>query len=191
LIPISQKPQKFPEEDVNMEMNAHVAILMGSKSDLPNLKKAFELLKDFGVSYTARVISAHRTPVEAEKFASEAEGNGIKVIICAAGMAAHLAGVIASYTTLPVIGIPMACEPFNGLDALLAMVQMPPGIPVATVTSGKSGADNAALLAVSILALSNPSLSGKLKDFRKRQTEKVKAADAELQETLKNGNSPV
>lgn len=173
---------------MNIKINAQVAILMGSKSDLPNLKKVFELLKDFGVPYTARVISAHRTPLEAEKFASEAESNGIKVIICAAGMAAHLAGVIASYTTLPVIGIPMACEPFNGLDALLAMVQMPPGIPVATVTSGKSGADNAALLAVSILALSDPSLSEKLKDFRKRQTEKVKVADAELQETLKNGN---
>jgi phosphoribosylaminoimidazole carboxylase PurE protein len=178
------------EENVNMKMNAQVAIVMGSKSDLPNLKKAFELLNDFGVLYTARVISAHRTPVEAEKFASEAEKNGIKVVICAAGMAAHLAGVIASYTTLPVIGIPMACEPFNGLDALLAMVQMPPGIPVATVTSGKSGADNAALLAISILALSDSALSGKLKDFRKKQTEKVKAADAELQETLKAGNIP-
>jgi phosphoribosylaminoimidazole carboxylase PurE protein len=182
------RKKTYPE--VNVNMNAQVAIIMGSKSDLPNLKKSFELLKDFGVPYTARVISAHRTPVEAEEFASEAEKKGIKVIICAAGMAAHLAGVIASYTILPVIGIPMACEPFNGLDALLAMVQMPPGIPVATVTSGKSGADNAALLAVSILALSDSSLSAKLKDFRKKQTEKVKAADAELQEALKNGGIP-
>ncbi|HBC88596.1 MAG TPA: 5-(carboxyamino)imidazole ribonucleotide mutase [Lentisphaeria bacterium] len=173
-----------------MKTNAQVAIIMGSKSDLPNLKRAFEILRDFGVPCTARVMSAHRTPHDAANFASEAEKNGVKVIICAAGMAAHLAGVVAAHTTLPVIGIPMACEPFNGLDALLAMVQMPPGIPVATVTAGKSGADNAALLAVAILALSDASLARKLKDFRVKQSEKVKAADAELQETLKSGGIP-
>ncbi len=172
---------------MNMKTNAQVAIMMGSKSDLPNLKRAFEILGDFGVPYTAKVMSAHRTPVEAAKFATEAEQNGIKIIICAAGMAAHLAGVVAAHTTLPVIGIPMACEPFNGLDALLAMVQMPPGIPVATVTAGKAGADNAALLAISILALSDPALSKKLKEFRIKQSEKVKAADNELQEILRSG----
>ncbi len=164
--------------------------MMGSKSDLPSLKRAFEILRDFGVPYTAKVMSAHRTPVEAAKFAGEAEQNGIKVMICAAGMAAHLAGVVAAHTTVPVIGIPMACEPFNGLDALLAMVQMPPGIPVATVTAGKSGADNAALLAISILALSDANLARKLKEFRVKQADKVKAADTELQEVLKAGGIP-
>ena len=131
---------------------AQIAIIMGSKSDLISLKGAFDTLNSFGVDYTARVMSAHRTPDAAAEFAKNAERDGFKVIICAAGMAAHLAGVIAAHTTLPVIGIPMACEPFNGLDALLAMVQMPPGIPVATVTAGKAGAKNSALLAISILA---------------------------------------
>ena len=116
---------------------AQIAIIMGSKSDLISLKGAFDTLNSFGVDYTARVMSAHRTPDAAAEFAKNAERDGFKVIICAAGMAAHLAGVIAAHTTLPVIGIPMACEPFNGLDALLAMVQMPPGIPVATVTLPK------------------------------------------------------
>ncbi len=173
-----------------MKNSPQVAVMMGSKSDLPNLKRAFEIFKDFGVCYEARVMSAHRTPHDAAKFAGEAEKNGIKVIICAAGMAAHLAGVVAAHTTVPVIGIPMACEPFNGLDALLAMVQMPPGIPVATVTAGKSGADNAALLAVSILALSDESLSKKLKEFRVKQSDKVMAADAELQAIIKAGGIP-
>lgn len=108
---------------------AEIAVVMGSKSDLPSLKGAFEIFKKFGVEFEARVISAHRTPDEAADFAKEAEGKGTKVIICAAGMAAHLAGVIAAHTTLPVIGIPMASEPFKAFDALLAMVQMPPGIP--------------------------------------------------------------
>jgi 5-(carboxyamino)imidazole ribonucleotide mutase len=164
-------------------MNPKVAILMGSDSDLPNLKGGFDLLKEFGVPFTARVMSAHRTPKIACEFAEKAEDNGIKVIICAAGMAAHLAGVIAAHTTLPVIGIPMPCEPFNGLDALLATVQMPPGIPVAAVTAGKAGAKNAALYAISILALNDNELNKNLKDFRLKQTAKVMKADAEL---LKN-----
>ena len=109
---------------------------------------------------------------------------GIKVIICAAGMAAHLAGVIASFTVLPVIGIPMVSEPFSGMDALLAMVQMPPGIPVSTVTAGPAGAKNAALSAVAILALNDPALKGKLKDFRAEQTRKVQEADSQLQQEL-------
>ena len=125
-------------------------------------------------------MSAHRTPKIACEFAEKAEERGIKVVICAAGMAAHLAGVIAAHTILPVIGIPMACEPFNGLDALLATVQMPPGIPVAAVTAGKAGGKNAALYAISILALSDKSLADKLKAFRQKQTEKVMKADAEL-----------
>ncbi|OGV59154.1 MAG: 5-(carboxyamino)imidazole ribonucleotide mutase [Lentisphaerae bacterium GWF2_52_8] len=170
-----------------MSEKAIVAILMGSKSDLPNLKGAFQILSDFGIPYTARVLSAHRTPDEAASFARDAEKNGIKIIICAAGMAAHLAGVIAAHSTLPIIGIPMACEPFNGLDALLAMVQMPPGIPVATVTAGPPGAKNAALLAASILALSDSAVNSKLKAFRSKQTETVLSADAALQEELKAG----
>ncbi|MDD3118046.1 MAG: 5-(carboxyamino)imidazole ribonucleotide mutase [Victivallales bacterium] len=158
-----------------------VAIVMGSKSDLPALKGAFELLQQFDLPFAARVISAHRTPEIAAEFAGNAEKNGFKVIICAAGMAAHLGGVMAAHTTLPVIGLPMAGEPFNGLDALLATVQMPPGIPVATVTAGKAGAKNAALFAVAILALQDKNLAEKLKAFRADQTAAVIAADMELQ----------
>lgn len=163
---------------------ASVAILMGSKSDMATIKGAFETLKSFNIGFEARVLSAHRTPDAAAEYAKNAEARGIKVFICAAGMAAHLAGVVAAHTTLPVIGIPIACEPFNGLDALLAMVQMPPGIPVATVTAGSAGGKNAALLAVSIMALSDKSLSAKLKAFRAEQTQKVEEADKALQTEL-------
>ena len=161
-----------------------VGIVMGSKSDLPLLESAFKVLDEFSVPYTARVMSAHRTPEKAMSFAANAQSEGLKVIICAAGMAAHLAGVMAAHTVLPVIGIPVASEPFNGLDALLATVQMPPGIPVGTVTTGKAGAKNAALLAISILALSDAELQQKLVEFRKAQTAQVEAADAELQASL-------
>lgn len=165
-------------------MAAQVAVIMGSKSDLPSLKGAFETLQKFGIAFEARVISAHRTPEQAAEYARSAEERGIKVIICAAGMAAHLAGVIASFTVLPVIGIPMVSEPFSGVDALLAMVQMPPGIPVSTVTAGPAGAKNAALSAVAILALNDASLKEKLKAFRADQTKKVMDADLELQKEL-------
>lgn len=159
-----------------------VAIIMGSKSDLSSMKGAFEIFTKFGIEFAVRVISAHRTPIEAANFAESAEEKGFKVIICAAGMAAHLGGVMAAHTTLPVIGVPMACEPFNGLDALLATVQMPPGIPVATVTVGKSGGKNSALFASSIIALSDSALALKLKDFRKEQAENVKEADAAVRD---------
>ena len=165
-------------------MSAQVAVIMGSKSDLPSLKGAFETLRRFGVEFEARVISAHRTPDTAAEYAKTAEERGIKVVICAAGMAAHLAGVIAAHTVLPVIGIPMASEPFSGFDALLAMVQMPPGIPVSTVTAGPAGAKNAALSAIAILALNDPELKAKLKAFRAEQTRKVEEADAALQQEL-------
>jgi 5-(carboxyamino)imidazole ribonucleotide mutase len=165
---------------------ATVAIIMGSKSDMASLKGAFETLQAFQIDFEVRVISAHRTPDAAAEFAKNAEKNGTKAIICAAGMAAHLAGVIAAHTIVPVIGIPMACEPFNGFDALLAMVQMPPGIPVATVTAGKAGAKNAALLAVSMLALSDAALRDKLAAFREKQTRTVEEADAAVQEEIKN-----
>lgn len=158
-----------------------IAVLMGSKSDLPNMQGAFDLFKKFNITFVVRVISAHRTPIEAAKFAESAESEGFKVIICAAGMAAHLAGVIAAHTTLPVIGVPMACEPFNGLDALLATVQMPPGIPVATVTVGKSGGKNSALFATSILALNDTDLANQLKAFRKEQADNVRESDQSVQ----------
>ena len=161
-----------------------IAILMGSKSDLEIVRNAFDVLDEFKVPFTARILSAHRTPDEAAAFADSAEANGIKVIICAAGMAAHLGGVVAGHTTLPVIGIPMVSEPFKALDSLLSVVQMPPGIPVAAVTCGKAGAKNAALYAISILALSDPALAAKLKDFRAKQKAQVLAADAELQQEL-------
>lgn len=161
-----------------------IAILMGSKSDLEIVRNAFDVLDEFGVKYTARILSAHRTPDEAAAFADSAEANGVKVIICAAGMAAHLGGVVAGHTTLPVIGIPMVSEPFKALDSLLSVVQMPPGIPVAAVTCGKAGAKNAALYAISILALSDPELAAKLKAFRIKQKAQVLAADAELQQEL-------
>ena len=161
-----------------------VALIMGSKSDLDVVKGALGVLDKFEVPYTARVMSAHRTPDAAAKFAEEAEASGIKVIICVAGMAAHLGGVIAAKTTLPVIGLPVASEPFTGLDALLAMVQMPPGIPVGVVTAGKAGGKNAALYAISILALQDKKLAEKLKEFRAEQSQIVELADQELQETL-------
>jgi len=158
---------------------------MGSKSDLAVVRGALEVLEAFQVGHVARVISAHRTPDAAVEFARGAADHGIKVIICAAGMAAHLAGVMAAHTQLPVIGIPVASEPFNGMDALLATVQMPPGVPVATVTAGKAGGKNSALLAIEILALSDPALAEKLAEFRREQTLKAAAADAELQKELK------
>ena len=161
-----------------------VAILMGSKSDLEIVRNAFDVLDEFKVPFVSRILSAHRTPAEAAEFADNAEKNGIKVIICAAGMAAHLGGVGAGHTTLPVIGIPMVSEPFKAADSLLSVVQMPPGIPVAAVTAGKAGAKNAALYAISILATSDAELAAKLKDFRAKQKKQVLDADAELQKEL-------
>lgn len=160
-----------------------VAIIMGSDSDLPVVKGAIEKLKQFGVPYEARVISAHRTPYAAEKFAKEAKQNGISVIIAAAGKAAHLGGVIAAYTTLPVIALPIKSSFMDGLDSLLSMVQMPSGIPVATV--GVNASDNAGILAVQILALSDGELSKKLEAFKADMAEAVGKKDMALQEALK------
>jgi 5-(carboxyamino)imidazole ribonucleotide mutase len=165
---------------------AVVAVLMGSSSDLPVVKDVFETLRKFHVPFAGRVISAHRTPDAAAAFARTAETEGFKVIICAAGMAAHLGGVVAAHTILPVIGIPLASEPFSAMDSLLSVVQMPPGIPVAAVTAGKGGAKNAALLAVSMLAIEDASLAEKLRAFRKEQADKVAAADHALQQELGN-----
>ncbi len=159
-----------------------IAVIMGSDSDLPVVGKAIDTVKSFGVECEAHVFSAHRTPAEAKAFAESAEENGFGVIIAAAGMAAHLAGAIAASTTLPVIGIPVRGGMLDGLDALLSTVQMPPGIPVATV--GVDGAVNAGLLAVEILAVSEPELKEKLKAKRAADRAKVLAKDAALEEKL-------
>ena len=162
---------------------AKVAILMGSKSDLPVVKPAVDVIKKFGAECEVRVISAHRTPDTAHEFAANAEKNGTEVIICAAGKAAHLGGVIAAYTALPVIGLPVKTDMMGGLDSLLSIVQMPSGIPVATV--GVNGGENAALLAAQILALRYPEIGEKLKAFKKQMAEKIAADDAALQEELR------
>ena len=158
-----------------------VAIIMGSDSDLPVVSKAADTLKDFGVPFEVHIFSAHRTPVEARDFTVNARENGFGVIIAAAGMAAHLAGAIAANTALPVIGIPMKSKYLDGIDALLSTVQMPSGIPVATVAI--DGAVNAALLSIEILALSDETLAKKLQDKRNSDTAKVleKNAAAEAQ----------
>jgi 5-(carboxyamino)imidazole ribonucleotide mutase len=159
------------------------AILMGSDSDLPVLEPVFKRLKDFGIPYEARVMSAHRTPAIACEFASGARAGGFGVIIAAAGKAAHLAGVVAAHTTLPVIGIPVKSSTLDGLDALLSTVQMPAGIPVATVAI--DGADNAAILAAQILSLEDEALTEKLTKFKEYMAEQVIQKDKQLQEKMK------
>lgn len=158
-----------------------IAIVMGSDSDWPLVKKACDTLKDFGVAFEVRVISAHRTPDEAAEYAKTAKSRGIKAILSAAGGAAHLGGILAAHTTLPVIGIPVAGGALNGIDALLATLQMPSGIPVATVTLGSAGPVNAALFAIQILALSDDSLARKLDAHKKALAEKVAKANAKIQ----------
>ncbi|TAH63535.1 MAG: 5-(carboxyamino)imidazole ribonucleotide mutase [Anaerolineaceae bacterium] len=163
-------------------MKKKVAVLMGSDSDLPVVKDAINTLKKFGIVIEAHVMSAHRTPREALEFATNAKSNDFGVIICAAGKAAHLAGVVAAHTTLPVIGIPMKSSTLDGLDALLSTVQMPKGIPVATVAI--DGAENAALLAIQILAVNDEDLSAKLNDMRRDMTNEVLEKDRKLQTNL-------
>jgi 5-(carboxyamino)imidazole ribonucleotide mutase len=152
-----------------------VGIVMGSDSDWPVMKACTETLKSFGIPHEAKVLSAHRTPDQALDYASGAAGRGMKVLIGAAGGAAHLAGVLAAKTELPVLAVPMPSKHLGGFDSLLAMVQMPGGIPVATFAIGEAGATNAALFAVAMLALNDPAMAQKLSDFRKKQTEKVLA----------------
>ena len=152
-----------------------VGIIMGSESDWTVMKHSSESLDFFGVSYEARVISAHRTPDEMFQYAENAESRGIQIIIAGAGGSAHLPGMVASKTILPVLGVPVTTKAMNGLDSLLSIVQMPKGIPVATFAVGEAGAANAALFAVALLAIHYDCLSGKLNLFRKRQRAKVKA----------------
>ncbi len=163
-------------------MSKKVAVIMGSDSDWPNVKAACVQLRDFDIPYEAHILSAHRTPAEAAQFAAGARANGFGVIICAAGMAAHLAGAFAANTTLPVIGIPMKGGAMDGLDALLATVQMPSGIPVATVAL--NGAKNAAVLAAEILALSDDALAEKLEAERVKMSAQIAAKEQKLQAEL-------
>lgn len=162
-------------------MSKKVAVIMGSDSDFPIVKDAVKELKAYGVPFEVHVMSAHRTPELASEFAAKAKDNGFGVIICAAGMAAHLAGVIAGHTTLPVIGIPIKST-FDGLDALLATVQMPSGIPVATVAV--NGAKNAAILAIQMLALSDDTLGDKLAESKKKMIDGVMEKDKNLQKMV-------
>jgi 5-(carboxyamino)imidazole ribonucleotide mutase len=158
-----------------------IGIVMGSTSDWETMKAAAKVLEEFGVPYEAKAMSAHRTPHAVAEWATQAQKNGMKAIIAAAGGAAHLAGVVAAHTTLPVLGVPMPSKHLQGLDSLLSTVQMPKGIPVATFAIGEAGAANAALFAVAVLALSDKELSKKLDDFRRKQTEAVlKAAPLKL-----------
>jgi len=155
-----------------------VLILMGSDSDLPVMKKAGEVLKEMGIPYEMHISSAHRLPDRTANFAKEARERGIEVIICGAGMAAHLAGVVSANTTLPVIGVPLASGALNGVDALYSTVMMPPGIPVATVAI--DGAKNAGYLACSILSIKYPEIAKKLEEFREKTRESLLKKDEEL-----------
>ena len=159
-----------------------VAVVMGSDSDLPVVTATLKQLETFGIPFEARIISAHRTPREAEAFAANARSEGIGVIIAAAGKAAHLAGVLAAYTTLPVIGLPMKSSAMDGLDSLLSIVQMPSGVPVATVAIG--GAQNAAILAAQIIGVSDDAVAEKLARFKEDMAGEVRAKDMELQKKL-------
>ncbi|HID94370.1 MAG TPA: 5-(carboxyamino)imidazole ribonucleotide mutase [bacterium (Candidatus Stahlbacteria)] len=159
-----------------------VAIIMGSDTDLPQMKEAAHILDEFGVGYELRIISAHRTPDMLEEYSSKLDQTDIEVIIAGAGGAAHLPGVIAAHTNLPVIGVPMGTKSLAGLDSLLSIVQMPAGIPVATMAIGKAGASNAAIFALEILARKYPEIGKKLKEYRKELAQKVKQRDEQLKE---------
>ena len=157
-----------------------VLILMGSDSDAPTMQAAVDVLREFDIGCEMTVASAHRSPERVMRLVSEAPGRGVKVFIVGAGAAAHLGGVVAAHTTLPVIGVPIDSSALKGLDALLSTVQMPPGVPVATVSIGKPGATNAGVLAAQILAVGDKTIAGKLEEYKKRLAEKVEAAAEKL-----------
>jgi len=161
-----------------------VGIIMGSDSDLPIMEEAFQVLESFDVSYEARILSAHRSPQQTTEYAKKSVDRGLKVLIAGAGWAAHLAGVLASETILPVIGVPIASSPLQGLDALYSTVQMPPGVPVATMAIGKGGARNAALFAVQILALQDPAIAAKMRKHKEQMSEQISGKDKKLQDEL-------
>lgn len=181
---ITDTEVRNPKSDIG---NSLVAVVMGSKSDWETMRHTGEKLTEFGVPHESHVMSAHRSPNLAAEFASAAGGRGIEIIIAAAGGAAHLAGVIAAHTTLPVLGVPMKSDALNGMDSLLATVQMPAGIPVGTLAIGKPGAINAALFAIAILANSRPELRKKLEDFRRRQEELIR--NTTLEQPASRGTS--
>jgi len=158
-----------------------VLIVMGSDSDLPTMEEAAKILTEFGVPFEMRISSAHRSPLRTAQLAHQAAGRGVKLIIAAAGMAAHLAGVVAAETTLPVIGVPMGGGPLSGMDALYATVQMPGGIPVATMAIGKAGAKNAGLFAVQVLSLNDQALGAKFAQYRAQMAVEVEQKDQALQ----------
>src|ERR1700730_1363927 len=171
-------------------MNAPlVSIVMGSDSDLEIMNEAAKALEGFGIPYEIDVTSAHRSPARTSDFTRKAAGRGIKVIIAGAGGAAHLAGVIAAETTLPVIGVPIPSTPLNGMDSLLSIVQMPAGIPVATVAIGKAGATNAGILAAQITRLSNATVAGKLKEMKGKLVKSVEEKSQKLQQLRKRVSS--
>jgi phosphoribosylaminoimidazole carboxylase PurE protein len=170
-------------------MPAKVAVLMGSDSDLPVMREAVEMLGCFAVPCEVRVLSAHRSPEAVVEFARAARTQGFACIIAGAGGAAHLAGAVAAHTTLPVIGVPLVTGELGGMDALLATVQMPAGVPVATVAIGKAGAHNAALLAVEILAVTDESLRDRLEQFRREQAQAVADKDRQAQAELRKKNA--
>lgn len=159
-----------------------IGIILGSDSDLPKVKGCFEILDDFGVSFEVIVSSAHRTPAETKNWAETAADRGMKAIIAVAGGAAHLPGVVAAHTILPVIGVPIETKLAGGLDSILSILQMPGGIPVATMPVGSAGGTNAGLFAVSLLAVGNQTYSEKLTAYRRKQSDKVKSRNAKLQE---------
>jgi phosphoribosylaminoimidazole carboxylase PurE protein len=161
-----------------------IGVVMGSDSDLETMQRCLKQLDEFGIGYEVRILSAHRTPDAAHEYAATAAGRGLKVIIAAAGLSAALAGVMASKTTLPVIGVPMAGGPLAGVDAMLSTLQMPPGIPVGSMAIGKAGAANAAIFAAQILALSDAVLAEKLVAFKADQAKKVQQKDNDLQAKL-------
>ena len=160
--------------------DCQVLILMGSDSDAPIMKSAVDMLDQFGISNEMTVASAHRSPARVLRLVEEADGRGVQVFIVGAGAAAHLAGVVAAHTTKPVIGVPIDATALSGMDALLATVQMPPGVPVATMAIGKAGATNAAVMTAQILAVSEPAVADKLKDYKHLLVEKVERAAERL-----------
>ncbi len=175
---------------MSTEKTISVLILMGSDSDWEAMSKCHELLTELGIAHEVNVASAHRTPAKVHRLANSASERGVKVFICAAGMAAHLAGVVAAHSSVPVIGVPMKGGMLDGLDALLSTVQMPPGVPVATVGVGTAGAKNAAILAAQIISLTDADLAGRLKEWRTKQAVAVNEKDQALRASLEAGHKP-
>ncbi|MGE0079798.1 MAG: 5-(carboxyamino)imidazole ribonucleotide mutase [Thiohalomonadaceae bacterium] len=165
-------------------MSRFVAVLMGSDSDLPTMKATLEVLTSFGIRYEVKITSAHRTPAATHEYVKDAEARGCGVFIAAAGLAAHLAGAVSAMTVRPVIGVPMDAGPLQGMDALLSTVQMPAGIPVATVAIGKTGAKNAGYLAAQILAVADADLAARLREEREANARNIQARDAAVQKEL-------